>query len=318
MTDHFAAPPFVTSSTQAVGRTALVHLSKVVPLDCADVFVKLEATNPTGSYKDRMARAMIEQAEKRGDLRPGMTVVEYTGESTGSSLAFVCAAKGYKLKIVSSDAFSKEKLDTMRALGADLEVIPSEGGMITPDLIPRLLERVAEIARQDGTYATDQFNNHDSLIGYGEMGSEILAQLDRPVDVFCGAVGTAGMFMGVARVLRQAHPATRIVAFEPASSPIISQGKAGPHQVEGTGAGFVPPLLDEELYDEARGIDEQEGRAMARRMAREEGIFAGVSSGLNVLGAIELATEIGPGHTVVTVAVDSGLKYLAGDLYKPD
>jgi cysteine synthase len=318
MSEHLPAPGAVSSATQAVGRTPLVRLSKIVPSDCADVFVKMEALNPTGSYKDRMARAMIEEAERRGDLRPGMTVVEYTGGSTGSSLAFICAAKGYKLKIVSSDAFSPEKIDTMRALGADVEIIPSKGGMITPDLIPRLIERAREIAAEDGTYATDQFNNRDSLVGYRQIGREILEQLDRPIDVYCGAVGTAGMLMGVAGVLKQERPETRVVAFEPASSPVISGGEAGTHHVEGIGASFVPPLLDPELYDEARGIDEQEGRAMARRMAREEGVFSGVSSGLNVAGALHIAGELGPGHTVVTVAVDSGLKYLAGDLYKPD
>lgn len=316
MSQRPAAEPFVTSPLEAVGRTPLVKLSKIVPPDSADVFVKMEALNPTGSYKDRMARAMIEEAEKRGDLRPGMTVVEYTGGSTGSSLAFVCAVKGYELKIVSSDAFAQEKLDTMRALGADVEVIPSEGGMITPDLIPRLIERAGEIAAADNTYATDQFNNCDSLIGYRQIGIEILEQIDRPIDVYCGAVGTAGMLMGVAGVMKEKSPDTRIVAFEPASSPVISEGEAGTHHVEGIGASFVPPLLTEDLYDEARGIDEQLGRETARRLAREEGIFTGVSSGLNAAGALQIAAELGSGHTVVTVAVDSGLKYLAGDLYK--
>ncbi len=318
MKDSLPAPVFVPSATWAVGRTPLVKIGKILPPDHADVFVKLEALNPTGSYKDRMALAMIEEAEKRGELRPGMTVVEYTGGSTGSSLAFVCAAKGYTLKIVSSDAFAAEKLATMRAFGAELELIPSTGGQITPDLVPRMMERAKELAAEDDTYATDQFNNYDSLVGYRGIGRELLDQLDRPIDVFCGAVGTAGMLMGVSGVLRGARSETRIVAFEPASSAVISTGEAGAHHVEGIGVGFVPPLLDCALYDEARGIDEQDGRAMARRLAREEGIFAGTSSGLNVTGAVRLARELGPGKTVVTVACDSGLKYLAGDLYQPD
>ena len=309
------APPPIDSTLTAVGHTPLVKLKSVVPDNCADIYVKLEYYNPTGSYKDRMALAMIEEAEKRGDLRPGMTVVEYTGGSTGSSLAFICAVKGYRFKVVSSDAFASEKLRTMQAFGADLTIVPSKGGKITPDLIPRMMEKAAEIAQAEGRYATDQFNNHDSLQGYAAIGEEMVAQLKRPIHGFCGMVGTGGMTMGVATVLRAAQQSTRIIVMEPATSPIISQGVKGSHSVEGTGAGFVPPILDKALYDEAWGIDEGEGRAMARRLAREEGVFTGISSGCNVVGAIRLAQELGVGHTVVTVAVDSGLKYLAGDLY---
>ena len=305
-----------SSTLLAVGRTPVVQLQKVVPQNSAAVLVKLEYFNPTGSYKDRMALAMIEEAEKRGDLRPGMTVVEYTGGSTGSSLAFVCAVKGYPFKVVSSDAFAQEKLDTMRAFGADLEIEPSIGGQITPDLIPRMIARANEIAQSPGSYATDQFNNHDSKKGYAQIGYELLQQVDGPIDAFCGGVGTAGMLIGVAEALRSAGAQTRIVALEPASSAVISTGTPGTHHVEGIGTGFVPPLYDRKIVDEARGIDEEEARAMARRLAREEGIFAGISSGLNVVGALQLAQELGPGHTVVTVAVDSGLKYLAGDLYR--
>lgn len=302
------------STLDAIGSTPVVRLQKVVPPDSADVLVKLEYFNPTGSYKDRMAKAMIEYAEQRGDLRPGMTVVEYTGGSTGSSLAFVCAVKGYPLKIVSSDAFAKEKLRTMEAFGADLMIVKSEGGMITPDLIPRLIEEARKIAAQPNTYWTDQFRNRDSIKGYATIGAELLEQVGTPITAYCGGVGTAGMLMGVAQQLKPTG--TRIVALEPASSPLISKGTAGTHHVEGIGTGFVPPMLDKAFYDEARGIDEEQARAMARRMAREEGIFAGVSSGLNVVGAIQLAQELGSGHTVVTVACDSGLKYLAGNLYE--
>lgn len=304
-----------SSTLEAIGDTPVVHLRHVVPENSADVFVKLEYFNPTGSYKDRMARAMIKAAEARGDLRPGMSVVEYTGGSTGSSLAFVCAVKGYRFTVVSSDAFADEKLRTMRAFGADLRLVPSKGGKITPDLIPRMVEEASRLAEQDDTYFTDQFNNKDSLNGYAEIGHELVEQVDRTIDGFCGGVGTAGMLMGTARVLRDKNPDTRIVALEPATSAVISTGEAGTHHVEGIGIGFVPPLLDEALYDEARGIDENEARTMACRLAREEGIFAGTSSGLNVVGALQLAQELGPGHTVVTVACDSGLKYLAGDLY---
>ena len=303
--------------TDVVGGTPVVHLHKVVPPDAADVFVKLEWFNPTGSYKDRMALAMVEEAEKRGELRPGMTVVEYTGGSTGSSLAYVCAAKGYRLKVVSSDAFASEKLKTMLAFGADLTIVPSDGGRVTPDLTPRMIEKAAEYAAEPDTYWTNQLSNADSIVGYRRIGEELLAQMDRPIDVFCAAVGTAGLTMGVSSALADGGSTARIVIFEPASTPFITEGRAGTHRVEGIGIGFMPPLLDADRYDEARAIDEADARDMARRLAAEEGLLAGTSSGLNVYGAIEIAKELGPGHTVVTVACDTGLKYLAGDLFSP-
>jgi cysteine synthase len=294
------------STLDAIGGTPVVRLNKVAPPGSAEVLVKLEYFNPTGSYKDRMAKAMILNPEARGDLRPGMTVVEYTGGSTGSSLAFVCAVKGYPFIVVSSDAFAKEKLKTMRAFGADLRIVHSEGGMITPDLIPRMIEEARKIAAQPNTFWTDQFNNRDMLAGYESLGNELLVQVDQ-IDVFCGGAGTAGMLIGTAMALKGANPATRVVAFEPGTSPLITTGKAGTHHVEGIGTGFVPPLLNKAYYDEARAIDEGEARAMARRLAREEGIFTGISSGLNVVGALQIAKELGEGPTVVTVAVDSGM-----------
>ena len=303
------------SMTQVVGRTPVVRLDRVVPADAAAVFVKLEWFNPTGSYKDRMALAMIEEAERRGDLKPGMTVVEYTGGSTGSSLAFVCAVKGYRFRVVSSDAFAVEKLRTMTAFGAELTIVPSHGGKVTPDLIPRMVAKASEYAAEPGTYFTNQLHNADSLVGYRQIGDELLEQMDRPIDVFCGAVGTAGMTMGVATALADAGSPARIVVFEPASTAVITGGEPGTHRVEGIGIGYLPPLLDAGRYHEARAIEEDAGRAMARRLAVEEGLLAGVSSGLNVAGALQLATELGAGHTVVTVAVDTGLKYLAGDLF---
>ena len=303
------------SMTGVVGGTPVVRLNEIVPEGAADVLVKLEWFNPTGSYKDRMALAMVEEAEKRGDLRPGMTVVEYTGGSTGSSLAFVCAVKGYRFKVVSSDAFSKEKLRTMEAFGAELTVIPSDGGKVTPDLTPRMIEKAAEYAAEPDTYWTDQLNNADSLVGYRGIGDELLEQVEAPIDVFCAAVGTAGLSMGVSSALRDAGSKARIVIFEPASTPVITAGRSGTHSVEGIGIGFTPPLLDTGRYDEARAIGEDEGRRMARRLATDEGLLAGTSTGLNVAGAIQIAAELGAEHTVATVAVDTGLKYLAGDLY---
>ena len=313
---HRTPPGVCSSALQAIGNTPVVQLQKVVPPNSATVLVKLEYFNPTGSYKDRMALSMIEEAEARGTLRPGMTVVEYTGGSTGSSLAFVCAVKGYPFKVVSSDAFAREKLQTMRAFGAQLTIVPSREGQITPDLIPRMMEEARTLAQEPNTYWTNQFHNADMLTGYEQIGQELLEQVDGPIHAFCGGVGTAGMLMGVARALRGAGNPVRIVALEPATSAVLSTGKAGTHHVEGIGVGFVPPLLEQAAYDQARGIDEGEARHMARRLAREEGIFVGVSSGLNVIGALQVARELGPGHTVVTVAVDTGLKYLAGDLFE--
>ena len=307
-----------SSILDAIGRTPLVRLRQVVPAGAAGVLLKLEGGNPTGSYKDRMALAMIEGAERRGALRPGQRVVEFTGGSTGSSLAFVCAVKGYPLSVVSSDAFSPEKLRTMRAFGADLTVVPSRGGRITPDLFTRMRAEVQRIAERDGAFWTDQFHNADALAGYAEMGREILAQTAAsglPVDAFCAAVGTAGMLVGVSGALRAGGSAARVIAFEPASAPMLTAGHGGPHRVEGTAAGIVPPLLAADGYDEARTVEEDAARDMAVRLARSDGIFAGTLSALNVTGAIALARELGAGRTVVTVAADTGLKYLAGDLF---
>ncbi len=310
-------PKVYPSILQAIGNTPIVKLRKLISADSATVLVKLEYFNPTGSYKDRMALAMIEEAEARGDLRPGMTVVEYTGGSTGSSLAFICAVKGYPFRVVSSDAFAREKLQTMRAFGAELTIVPSQGGQITPDLLPRMIEEARKIASsQKDTYWTNQMHNTDSIKGYTNIGREVLQQVDGPVHAFCGGVGTAGMLMGVSRALREAQSPARIIALEPASSAVISTGVAGTHHIEGIGVGFIPPLLNTDAYTEARSIDEIEARQVARQLAKEEGIFGGVSTGLNVVGALQLARELGPGHTVVTVAVDTGLKYLAGDLYE--
>ena len=303
------------SVLEAIGNTPVVRLNKVVPPDCAEILIKLEYYNPIGSYKDQMALAMIEEAEKRGELQPGMTVVEYTGGSTGSSLAFVCAVKGYHFRVVSSDAFAQEKLQTMRVFGAELSLVPSEGGQVTPDLIPHMMQRAREIAESQPSHFTDQIHNVDSLKGYEPIGRELVEQVEGPIHAFCAGVGTAAMLMGVAHILRHLDPSPRIVALEPASSPIISKAVSGTHHIEGIGLGFVPPLLDGAYVDETRRIEEAEARQMAWRLAREEGIFSGTSTGMNVVGAIALARELGAGHTVVTVAVDSGLKYLAGDLY---
>jgi cysteine synthase A len=286
-----------------------------VPPGHAEVWVKVEGGNPTGSYKDRMALSMIEGAEARGDLRPGMTVIEFTGGSTGSSLAFVCAVKGYQCHLVSSDAFAKEKLETMRAFGAELDIVPSDGGRITPDLFVRMRARTEELAAQSGTFWTNQFHNEDALVGYEAIGQELVEQLGESMTAYCGAVGTAGMLMGVGRALRRALPAIRIVAFEPDGSPVLSTGRSGAHRVEGIGTGAVPPKFDRAAVSDVRAVSERDARTLVHRLAGEEGVFGGTSSALNVLGAIGVARDLGPGQRVITVIVDSGLKYLSGDLY---
>ena len=303
------------SILHAIGRTPVMRLRAVVPQGAADVLVKLEFYNPTGSYKDRMALAMIEGAEKRGVLRPGMRVVEFTGGSTGSSLAMVCAVKGYKALLLSSDAFAEEKLRTMRAFGAELRIVPSDGGKVTPALFERFRKEIAILSAEPDTFWTDQFNNTDSLDGYAGIGRELLDQTDGRIDAFCGAVGTGGMLSGVVRALREGGSRARIIALEPASSPALTEGRAGPHHVEGIATGRIPPHMTSKPYDEARAIPEEDARALAQRLAREEGLLIGTSSALNIKAAIDLARELGAGKVVTTVAVDTGLKYLAGDLF---
>ena len=299
----------------AIGGTPVVRLRRLTTTDMAEVVVKLEAANPTGSYKDRMALAMIEAAERDGRLRPGQTVVEYTGGSTGSSLAFVCALKGYPVRIVSADAFAQEKILTMRAFGADVEILHSPGG-ITPDLIPRMMARAREIVAETGGYATDQFNNRDMVEGYLGLGRELAQQVEDRLDAFCAYVGTAGCFLGTTRALRERFPALHRVAVEPAESPVLSGGPPGTHRIEGGGVGFRPPLLDEDALDEVQTVSTDEAMAMARRAARSDGIWGGPSTGANLVVALRLAERLGPGRRVATLQVDSGLKYLGGATYR--
>jgi cysteine synthase A len=300
----------------AIGNTPVVRLEQLVEPGMAEVWVKLEAGNPTGSYKDRMALAMIEGGERSGRLRPGQTVVEYTGGSTGTSLAFVCSLKGYPLRIVTSNAFAVEKLKTMEAFGAHLEVISSPEG-ITPSLIPRMMERAAEIVDEVDGFATDQFNNADMLDGYRALGSELLAQLDGRLDAFCSYVGTAGCFIGTTRELRTAVPDLHRMIVEPTESPAISEGRSGTHRIEGGGSGFWPPLLAKDHFDEVMTVSTDEAFESARRAARVEGVLSGPSTGANILAALRLAKRLGEGARVGTVEVDSGMKYLAGSLYTP-
>jgi cysteine synthase len=301
---------------RAIGNTSIVELRKVVPPDSARIFVRLEWENPTGSLKDRMAQAVISRAEADGRLKPGGTIVEYTGGSTGTSLAFVCAAKGYRLHIVSSDAFSQEKLDHMVALGAELTLVPSEGGLTTRKLILDMIETARDLSAQPNRYWTDQLNNHDSIAGYQSLGEEIWHQTHGKVDAFVHSVGTAASIRGVATVLKRHKPAMKIVAVEPRESAVLSGGPPGPHKIEGVGIGYTPPLWDPSLVDEVIPVATDDAKEMARRLAREEALFAGTSSGANVVAAIQVAQGLRPDATVVTLMADSGLKYLSTDVYK--
>jgi len=300
---------------QAIGNTSLVQLRRVVPPDCGSVFAKLEWENPTGSMKDRSAQAMVSRAEEDGRLKPGDTIVEYTGGSTGTSLALICVAKGYRIRIVTSNAFSQEKLDHMSALGADLTLVPSDGGLTTKQLILDMIEAAKKLAHVPHTYWTDQLNNHDSIAGYYSLGEEIWNQTNGKVDAFVQCVGTAASSRGVATVLKRYKANMKIVVVEPAESAVLLGGQAGPHKIEGVGIGYTPPLWEPRLVDEIVPVTTADAKDMARRLAREEALFAGTSSGANVVAAIRVAKQLGPGAQVVTLMVDSGLKYLSTDVY---
>jgi cysteine synthase len=300
-----------------IGGTPLVQLRKAPPSGSARVVVKLEGTNPTGNMKDRMAKAAIEAAEKDGRLKPGSTVVEYSGGSTGASLALVCAAKGYSIKIVTSDAFSEEKTLTTRALGAEIILIPSNNGKITEDLIRRMIATAKQISQEPGHWWFDQLNNRDAAAGYFPMGEEIWEQTGGKVDAFVQSVGTAHSLNGVSAALRKHNPDLLVVAAEPAESAVLSGGVSGPHRIEGIGIGFAPPQWAREVVAEIESATTEQAVQMCRRMAREEGVFAGPSTGLNVIAALRVARRLGPDATVATIAIDSGLRYLSTDLYRP-
>ena len=300
---------------RCVGGTPVVELARVVPEGCARVLVKLESHNPTGSMKDRMALAVIDGALGSGRLSPSGTVVEYTGGSTGTSLAFVCAARGIDITLVTSDAFSREKRDHMRALGAAVVEIHSEGGRTTEKLIRSMMERAAELSERPGAFYADQFNNPDAAGGYASLAGELWEQAEGKIDAFVQSVGTAQCIKGVSSGLRERNADIRIVAVEPAESPVLSGGEPGAHKIEGVGPGFVPPVWEDGLADEIIQVSTAEAKDMARRLAREEALFAGTSTGANVVAALRVAGRLGPGRTVATLACDSGLKYLSTDLY---
>jgi cysteine synthase A len=299
----------------SIGNTPIVQLQRVVPSGSARVLAKLEWANPTGSMKDRMAKAAIERAEENGLLKPGGTAVEYTAGTTGVSLALICAAKGYRLHIVSSDAFSEEKIRTMRAFGAEITLVPSDNKRINESLIKEMIATAERVSAQPGHWWVDQLNNHDAINGYLPLGEEIWKQTGGEVDAFVHAVATAHSIHGVARALRSHKSDIRVAAVEPAESAVLSGGPSGSHKIEGIGIGFIPPLWEPNEVDEILTVSTDDAKAMARRLAREEGLFAGTSSGANACAALRVAERLGSNATVVTIIVDSGLRYLSTDLY---
>ncbi len=299
----------------SIGNTPLIELPHLTAEGDAEIWAKWEGANPTGSMKDRMALSMVEAAERRGELSPGGRVVEYTGGSTGGSLAMVCAAKGYRAHLVSSDAFAEEKLKTMRAFGATLDIIPSESRQITPALIQALIDRARELAEEPETFWTDQFNNPDNRRAYHAMAEEIVRDLPGEIDAFVMAAGTGGCFSGNAEVFKEGANPPKCVAVEPETHQNLSGGPVGAHRIEGIGPGFVPKIMRMDLVDEVLSVSNEDANETARMLATKEGVFGGISSGANVFAAQEVAREFGPGHRVVTVIVDSGLKYLGQELF---
>jgi cysteine synthase A len=299
----------------AVGNTPIVELKRVRARSGARIMIKLESANPTGSMKDRIAVAMVSRAAADGRLAPGGRVVEYTGGSTGMALAFVCAAGGYRCTLVSSDAFSEEKRTGMAAFGAEVVIVPSDHKLLTEALIREMIATARKLATEPGTYWTDQLNNRDGEAGYHPLGEEIWSQTGGRVTAFVQSVGTAHSLHGTADVLRKHRPEVRIVAVEPAESPVLSEGRTGGHRIEGIGIGFAPPLWRPEQVDEILKVGSDEAMAMSRRLASEEGLFAGTSTGANVIAALRVAEGMGEDGVVVTLAVDSGSKYLSTELY---
>lgn len=305
-----------TGVLAAIGNTPLVELKRLPRAGAARVVIKLESANPTGSMKDRVARAMIEGAVAAGRLKPGDTVVEYTAGTTGISLALVCAALGFQAHFVFSDAFSPEKRLTMRAYGAAITDVASENGRITEQLIRAMIATAAELSRRPGHWYCDQLTNRDGEAGYHALGEELWRQSGGRVDVFVQAVGTAHSIHGSTHTLRLHNPRLRVVAVEPAESAVLSGRAPGAHNIDGIGIGFVPPLWRRQDVDEILTVPTAAAKAMARRLAHEEGIFAGSSTGANVVAALAVAERFGPEATVATIAVDSGLRYLSTDLFR--
>ena len=300
-----------------IGNTPLVKLKNVTNKNMADIYVKFEGANPTGSMKDRMALSMIEGAEQRGELLPGGKVVEYTGGSTGSSLAMICAMKGYQAHFVSSNGFAEEKIKTMRAFGATVELIHAENGVLTANVIDRMIARANELIKEPGVFWPDQVNNLDNKRGYYKMAHEILDDLDSEIDEFVMAAGGGGCISGNTEILKKHIPHLRTIAVEPYHVRNVSGGDTtGKHKLEGIGLSFVPSIMRKDLIDDVIPVKDEDAYQMANEIAQKEGLLGGITSGANIWAAMQRAKALGPGKKVVTVMIDTGLRYLNGDLYK--
>lgn len=303
---------------EQIGATPLLKLDKLPPKGCASISIKMESQNPTGSMKDRMALAMIEAAEADGRLKPGGNVVEYTGGSTGVSLAFVCAIKGYALTLVTSDAFSREKRDHMAALGAKLVIVKSTDGGMDETLTRRMIEAAREITEGTGAFWPDQLNNTDQLSAYHQMGEEIWRQTNGTISAFVQSTGTSASLRGNAEHLIANNPTIKIIAVEPSESAVLSGRKTGAHKIEGIGPGFVAPLWQPDVVSEVMTVSTAEASEMTRHLARTEAVFSGTSTGANLVAAIRLGEQLGPNEEIVTVMCDTGMKYLSTGLFDGD
>ena len=304
-----------TSILNAIGNTPLIELRNIVPASCGRIVVKLESANPTGSMKDRMAKAVIENTQNRGLIKPGDTVVEYTAGTTGVSLAFVCASLGYKFHAIFSDAFSNEKRIMMKAFGAEVTDVLSDNKKITETLIKEMISVSKKLSEQNNHWWADQLNNRDAEEGYYPLGDELWLQTEGKIDAFVHAVSTAHSIHGVTKALRKKKADIKIFAVEPTESAVLSGKPSGSHKIEGIGIGFIPPLWQPDIVDEILTVSTEESMVMARRLAKEEGIFAGTSSGANLVAAIKISERLGKASTVATIIVDSGLRYISTPLY---
>ncbi|WP_019244488.1 MULTISPECIES: cysteine synthase A [Bacillus] len=299
------------SVVELIGQTPIVKLNHLVDENSANIYLKLEYTNPGSSVKDRIALAMIEAAEESGALKKGDTIIEPTSGNTGIGLAWVAAAKGYKAILVMPETMSIERRNLLRAYGAELVLTPGPEGM------GGAIRKAEELAKENGYFVPQQFKNEaNPEIHRQTTGKEIVAQFgDLQLDAFISGIGTGGTITGTGEVLRSAYPNIKIVAVEPADSPVLSGGKPGPHKIQGIGAGFVPDVLNTKIYDEILPIQNEEAFEYARRTAKEEGILGGISAGAAIAAAVKVAQQLGKGKNVLAIIPDNGERYLSTPLY---
>ncbi|GAB6928045.1 cysteine synthase A [Paenibacillus sp. JCM 10914] len=304
----------VNNVTELIGGTPLVRLNRIVPEDSAEIYLKLEYQNPGASVKDRIAISIVEEAEKDGRLKPGDTIIEATSGNTGIGLAMVAAAKGYKAVIVMPETMSLERRNLLRAFGAELVLTPGSEGM------NGAVKKAEEILKENaGFFMAEQFKNQANVKIHRETtGPEIVEAIQSvggSLDAFVAGIGTGGTITGAGEVLKSEFPGIKIVAVEPAASPILAGGKPGPHKIQGIGANFIPDILNQEIYDEIVHVENDDAFETSRRVAKEEGVLGGISSGAAVYAALKVAKELGKGKRVVAVIPSNGERYLSTPLY---